>query len=170
MIRIAAWGLTTALSAGVVASVLAGEPLPRVVGDSRKTAANSSSATFGDIPARAPVILGPMEPHVLAQALKLEQEAYQRRLDVCLKLRRIAVEQNNDTLLRQADDLEREATVVYHLRTAKLGVKTSLREPLETLDQKLGSGAAETPLTVAPPEPNSAKATAKAPTFRVVNP
>jgi len=166
MNRIAAWGLAVALGVGV-ASIVAGEPLPQM---GTKPVKDKSSATFGELPAKVPVILGPMEPDVMTQALRLEQEAYQRRLDVCLKLRQVALKTNNESLANQADELEREATAVYHLRTAKLGVKSALRGSMESLDRKLGTGIAETPLTVASPEPASAKATASAPDFRVVNP
>lgn len=169
MNRLAAGVLLGALGLGVVSTILAAEPLPGVGTDTRKSI-NKDKATFGDLPAKVPVIYGPMEPDALAQALKLEQEAYQRRLDVCLKLRQVAVKNNDDGLLNKADELEREATAVYHLRTSKLGLKSSLRGTLDSLDRKLGTGIAETPLSVAPPEPLPAKATAEANSFRVVNP
>jgi hypothetical protein len=170
MNRIAAGAILFALGVGVVASISAAEPLPTIGNETRKSTKDKSAATFGDLPNKVPVILGPMEPDAMAQALKLEQEAYQRRLDVCLKLRQVALKLNDESLATRADDLERDATAVYHLRTAKLGVKSALRGSLESLDRKLGTGIAETPLTVAPPEPASATATAEANSFRVVKP
>src|SRR5207237_1161101 len=81
----------------------------------------------------------------LAEALKAEQDAYQRRLDVCLKLRQIAARANDDRLTEQADDLERRATALYHARTAKFGVRAALRA---TPDVDVKAAAA---VTVAPP-------------------
>jgi hypothetical protein len=109
-----------------------------------------------------------MDPVVLAEALKAEQDAYQRRLDVCLRLRELAAELNDDRLATQALDLERQATALFHQRAARLGVKASLRNPEDVLDRTLGSGAAVTPLTVAPPVPADGKATASSKQFREV--
>lgn len=165
MKRIWAWGLCLGLGVGAAIG-FAAEPLPKLGAESRP----AKSHTFGELPAKPPVILGPMDPGVMAEALKLEQDAFQRRLDVCLRLRQVAAQQNNEALLAQVDELEREITAVYHLRTIKLGVKASLRGSFDKLDKKLGTGAAETPLTVAPSEPVPAKATAAAAPFQVVKP
>ena len=93
---------------------------------------------------RPPVVFGPMDPGALAEALRAEQDAWQRRMDVCLKLRQIAADANDDKLLTQADDLERQATALYHQRTARLGVKAPAAAPDQT---------PAPPPPVAPPEP-----------------
>ena len=152
MNRRAAWGLSFALAAGATATAVAADPAPTeskpwyarlLGGDSKKP----DEKTFGDTAARPGVVYGPMDPAALAEALKAEQAAYQRRLDVCLKLRQIAVRTNDDKLTEQADDLERQATTLYHARTAKLGVKAALRTAPEP---EVKPAAA---VTVAPPTP-----------------
>jgi hypothetical protein len=107
--------------------------------------------------AKPPVLVEPLPPDVLAEAVRAEQDAYIRRLDVCTRLKQVAAEKNDDKLALKAADLERAATTLYEQRVAKLGVKPSGRPaPLAELDKKLGSGAAVNPLTVAPPKPASA--------------
>jgi hypothetical protein len=173
MHRLAAWGLS-ALAAGALApTVSAADPAqpekPGLVGrwlggsESKPT----SEKTFADVPARPPVILGPLDPAVLAEALRAEQDAWQRRMDVCLKLRQIALTRGDEPLARQTDELERQATALYHQRTARLGVKAGVRSPADVLDRTVG--AAVVP-TVAPPEPAAAErpAAAQARAFREV--
>jgi hypothetical protein len=151
MHRTAAWGLCAALSSSVVVPAAAADPAPkpeparptwfgRLLGPSAEKKSETEK-TFGSVPARPPVVLGPMDPIVLAEALKAEQDAYQRRLDVCLRLRELAAELNDDRLTAQALDLERQATALFHQRAARLGVKASLRSPEDVLDRTLGSGA-----------------------------
>jgi hypothetical protein len=108
-----------------------------------------SEKTFADVPARPPVIIGPLDPAVLAAALRAEQDAWQRRMDVCLKLKQIALARADESLARQADELERQATALYHQRTARLGVKAGVSSPADVLDRTVGA----VPPTVAPPEP-----------------
>ena len=154
MHRTAAWGLSAALAAGAAAPAFAADPAPSeskpwyarlVGGDSKKS---DSEKTFAATPLRPPVVYGPMDPAALAEALKAEQDAYQRRLDVCLKLRQIAARTNDERLTEQADDLERQATGLYHARTARLGVKAALRSVPDAAD--LTPAAA---VTVVPPRP-----------------
>jgi hypothetical protein len=158
MHRRAAWGLCAALAAGAVAPVVAADPAPsseskpwyaRLIGGESK---KPEEKTFGDTAARPAVVYGPMDPATLTEALKAEQSAYQRRLDVCLKLRQIAARTNDDQLAEQADDLERQATALYHARTAKLGVKAALRSAPEPAADVKPAAA----VTVAPPTPASA--------------
>ena len=165
MHRRAAWGLCAALAAGAAAPALAADPAPSeskpwyarlVGGDSKKP----EEKTFGSTAAKPGVVYGPMDPAALAEALKAEQAAYQRRLDVCLKLRQIAVRTNDDQLTEQADELERQATALYHARTAKLGVKAALRAAPEPPAGALS--AAPVPVSVDEPVP------AKAERFREV--
>ena len=89
----------------------------------------SDSATPGSFAeeqaAKERLRYGPLEPEVRAQALVAEQEAFQRRMDVCLKLRQIAVQENDDALYQQADDLQAAAGQLYQMRVARLGVATT---------------------------------------------
>ena len=75
--------------------------------------------------AKQRVRYGPLDPEVREQALIAEQEAYQRRMDVCLKLRQIAEQENNDTLFQKANDLQEAASQVYQLRISRLGIATA---------------------------------------------
>jgi hypothetical protein len=72
---------------------------------------------------RGPIIISPLPPEVQAEALRAEQEAYLRRVAVCTELRRVAVERGDETLYRQADELEREAEALYRLRVGRLGIQ-----------------------------------------------
>ncbi|OWK35062.1 hypothetical protein [Fimbriiglobus ruber] len=172
MNRYAAWGLSAALVIGATARTARAAdsdvgPGPRTATSdppdtrpwyARLTGDGTSGSstpkkpngpkTFGDVPARPPVIVGRLDPVTLAEALKAEQDALQRRMEVCLKLREVAVKANDDKLLEQADALEKRATAVYHQRTARLGVKSALRSPVDALDRRLGTGAAVDPLAV----------------------
>ncbi len=161
MNRFAAWGLSAALAASAAPAFAADPPKPddkpswfgRVLGNSEKKP--DQDRTFADLPARPPVLVGPLDPMAQAEALRAEQDAYLRRLDVCLKLREIATKKGDERLLMQADELEKQATSLYHQRVARLGVKAQIRTPAETLDRSAGaSPAAEPePVTVAPPQP-----------------
>lgn len=77
----------------------------------------------GSSPAlRVPTIVAPLSSDVVYSALRAEQEAWERRMSVCLKLRQAAMDANDEPLMRQADELERQATSLYHARAAALGV------------------------------------------------
>jgi hypothetical protein len=158
MYRSAAWGLAATLLIGALGAVAA-DPVPadekpglvtRWLGGSSKKP--DSEKTFADVAGRPPVVLGPLEPGALAEALRAEQDAWQRRMEVCLKLRQIAVKLDDESLAQQADELERQATSLYHQRTARLGVKAGARSPAEVLDRSARSSNA-VPISVAPPQP-----------------
>ena len=83
--------------------------------------------TFADTPSRPPAAVAPLEPAALAAALRAEQDAWDRRLEVCHKLRVIGDETNDEKLIRRANELEAQATALYHSRAARLGVKPKLR-------------------------------------------
>ena len=111
----------------------------------------------GPAPAPGPRVrpVGPLSTESLLEVLRAEKEAYTRRLDVCHRLREIALQSNDDTLEAQANDLEKQATLTYRTRVAKLGVKSGGPLPplpdsssaSATLDKNLGSGVAANPLT-----------------------
>ena len=133
MDRIAAWGLSAALVGAFAPAAFAAEPakpesqswMSRLVGsDGKKPEAEK---TFAAVPARPPVVFGPPEPAVLAEAVRAEWDAFHRRMEVCLALRKVADKRNDDALFAQSDELERQATAVRDQRLARLGVKSSLR-------------------------------------------
>lgn len=155
MYRFRAWGVTLALAAGAgVPAAAAADAKSAARADDPKD--NKKGDRAKGTKARPPVIVEPLPPDELAEAVRAEQDAYIRRLDVCTRLKQFAAEAGDDKLAQQAADLERQATALYEQRVAKLGVKpTGKPAPLATaaLDRALGSGAAVNPLTVAPPKP-----------------
>jgi hypothetical protein len=176
MNRILARGLSAALLAGAVAPAAAADDPPA---DPPRPPARGTlfGKLFGPKPPAAPKGMSavppappnPLPPEILADALRAEQEAWGRRVAVCTELRRIGEETNNDQLIRQADDLERQATAVYNQRVTALGVP-KVRAPLPeapavALDKTLGTGAAVSPLTApaapTPLDPGTGTAEAK---------
>jgi hypothetical protein len=130
MKRIRLWSLSAALAAGGTAAAdpptppppreqttlmhkLFGPKPPKPVGP---TVAGATA------PQRPPTITAPLPPEVVRDSLRAEQDAYLRRLSVCTELRRVATEKGDEALLRQADELERQVTSLYHTRVAGLGV------------------------------------------------
>jgi hypothetical protein len=132
MNRFRVWGLSTALAAAVGGPAVAADP-----------AMSSGQTTlwdklFGPKPPKPAgpaarsgpaMIMAPLSPEVIADALRAEQEAYLRRLSVCTELRRVADEQGDGTLARRADELERQVAALYNARVAALGV-SRVRAPL----------------------------------------
>ena len=181
MHRYGAWGLSAALAFGpAVTTAVAAEPPPA------RPAPAEAKPWYGRLfgsdepeppaarppePVRPPIATAPLSPEAVAAALRAEQEAYLRRLDVCTKLRHLAVQSGDDSLLQQADTLEQQATALYHGRVARFGVK-SVRPavaagPAAVLDRELGSGVAATPLTSPTPTADPDRpATASTRTFR----
>jgi hypothetical protein len=135
---------------------------------------------FGGEPAPGPRVrqaVGPLSDEVLLGVLRAEKDAYTRRLDVCHRLREIALQNNDEKLESKANELERQATAAYHERVSRLGVKSGGPLPpvppsataTAALDKALGSGVAKTPLDS--PKPAAGKtATAKAGQFKEVAP
>ncbi len=81
---------------------------------------------------RPTTITAPLAPEVLADALRAEQDAYLRRISVCTELRRVAIEKGDEGLGRQAEELERQASALYNLRVAGLGVSKGKALPTES--------------------------------------
>jgi hypothetical protein len=113
----------------------------------------SKSDTFADkTPKRPPVIIAPPPAEVVAEAIRAEMDAYARRLDVCTRLRQIAIETSDDSLLNQTDELERQAAAIYQARVARLGINSKdAPKPEAGTERKLGGGV--DPLKVGPPTP-----------------
>lgn len=125
--------LTVAL--GTVSGAAAADPPPTTVfaklfGPSKpKTGPTARTSNAPPRPA------GPaaLPPDVLAASLRAEQDAWERRMAVCLKLREAGIAANDEALLRQVDDLERQATALYTARTRVLGLPKVA--PLESLPE-----------------------------------
>jgi hypothetical protein len=161
MIRFRAWGLSAAVAVGAGAPAIAADPPP---GQPAPTQTTLAAKLFGPSKPKPPgptVRSGPVTParpsapplgpDVLADALRAEQDAYLRRLNVCSELRRVGAETNNDVLIRQADELERQAAAVYNQRVAALGVP-KVKAPLP-----------DSPTTYATADPRAAAARLTAP-------
>jgi hypothetical protein len=122
--------------------------------------------------------IGPLSDEMLLTVLRAEKDAYTRRLDVCHRLREIALQANDEKLEAKANELEKQATAAYHERVARLGVKSGGPLPAlppsdaatatAALDKALGSGVAKTPLDGKPAAGKTA--TAKASQFKEVAP
>lgn len=82
-----------------------------------------------------PTIVAPLSSDVLASALRAEQEAWERRMSVCLKLRQVALDSNDETLMRQVDELERQATSLYNARAGSLGLPKAKSTPNDSPDE-----------------------------------
>jgi hypothetical protein len=86
-----------------------------------------------------------------------EQSAFERRLQVCLKLMDLANRQNDEELYRRAEELNEKAWAVYRERTAHLPAGNAGASDEEVLDRHLGSSSAAAP-NLANPAPGTAKA------------
>jgi hypothetical protein len=119
--------------------------------------------------------VAPLSEEALLSVLQAEKDAYTRRLDVCHRLREIAYETNDEKLEARVNELEKQVAVTYHMRMARLGMKSGGPLPAlptpsaEALNRTLGSGAV-TPLTVGSKTTAGKTATAKAPVFKEVDP
>lgn len=145
MKRMQALGLAALLAGGSAAAAAPPPPSPEkgtlfgklfAAKPARPAAGGPSSRPMGAPPPSGPVtITEPLKPEVVAEALRAEQEAYLRRVSVCTELRRVALERNDESLARQADELERQAAALYNARVAGLGVarvKAPLPETVAT--------------------------------------
>jgi hypothetical protein len=149
--------LGAALAVGVGALAPAAEPTPKAnkaespswldrLTPSMGAKSPGDGKSFGDTPARPPLAIAPLEPAALAAALRAEQDAWDRRLEVCYKLRVVGGETNDEALIHRANELEQQATALYHSRAARLGVKPKLRGEAAPLGT--GPSALATPTRV----------------------
>jgi hypothetical protein len=100
------------------------------------------------------VIIAPPPPDVLAEAIRAEMEAYQRRIDSCTRLREIAIQTSNDSLLNEVDEIEKQALALYQARTARLGLKQG-GQPKPGSDEPRVAGTVD-PRKVGQPVPGRA--------------
>ncbi len=127
MSRFRAWGVAAALAAGAATPAVAADP-PTATTDARpwyKKMFSAAPKPAGPTVRSGPVAAvpsAPLTPEVVADAVKAEYVAWERRMSVCLKLREAAIARNDDALLRQVDELERQANAIYQQRVSALGV------------------------------------------------
>jgi hypothetical protein len=107
MLRYRAWAAAVALGAGALAYA-ADPPAPR----SGVRAAGGAPKTASVTPPSA------LPAETVQAALKAEYEAWERRVGVCLRLRQIALDKNDEALMRQADELEQRANALYQARAS----------------------------------------------------
>jgi hypothetical protein len=100
-----------------------------------------------------------------AEAAAAEQQrqmnAVLRRMEVCDRLRMVALQTGNEELMRQADELEARAREIYRRHTAQLPLSTSSGDvSVKTTEKKpphreatRGSGARNKDLDELPPPP-----------------
>lgn len=185
MHRFLARGLV-ALSAGIgTAAVAADPPAPdRPPAESRSFFARLNPFGGGDdAPRPAPgprerlQPVGPLSTERMVVVLQAEKDAYTRRLDVCLRLKEIALERKDEKLEAAVSELEKQAYATYQARVARLGVPSGGPLPAlppasaDVLDRTLGSGVAVNPLTAGKKAGEADKAaTAKANQFKEVKP
>lgn len=98
---------------------------------------------------RPQVVLAPLTASVVAEAVRSEQDAFFRRLEICDRLRNIGEETNNSNLVQQADELQKQVTAIYSARVSRLGVKTP-----KTLDTELAQTSVDGK-PVSPPAPTA---------------
>lgn len=184
MHRFLARGLV-ALSAGIgTAAVAADPPAPdQPPAESRSFFARLNPFGGDDAPRPAPgprerlQPVGPLSAERMVVVLQAEKDAYTRRLDVCLRLREIALERKDEKLESAVNELERQATATYQARVARLGVQSGGPLPAlppasaDVLDRTLGTGVAVNPLTAGKKAGAADKAaTAKVSQFKEVKP
>lgn len=153
MRRLRAWGAALALLAAADAPpASADEPMAKeaVV---RSDGASSTSwyrRLFGgpDKPRQLPKDSARPQPKEAAsKTLQEERAICLQRLAVCTRLREIAVETSNDALLKQADELEKQAFDLYCKKVAHLpGSRLTATDSATSIDPRLSPGVAARPL------------------------
>ena len=132
MNRFRAWGVAAALGVLTAAPAVAADPTATT--DSRpwykkmffsapaapKAGPAVRSGPVAGVPNRAPSAT--LSPEMVAEAVKAEYVAWERRMEVCNRLRAAAYEKNDEALVRQVDELERQVNAIYQQRVSALGV------------------------------------------------
>jgi hypothetical protein len=165
MSRFRSWGIATALAVSVTAPAVADDP-PATTTDSRpwyKRMFSSAPKPAGPTVRSGPVAAVPghapsatLPPEMVAEAVKAEYIAWERRTNVCLKLREAAIARNDEALMRQVDELERQTNAIYQQRVSALGVP-KYKAPLPAAPPSTGFAAS---FDLAPTKPEDPKAAA----------
>lgn len=130
MSRFRAWGVAAALAAGAGAPALAADAPATDTRPWYKKMFVSAPKPAGPVPRSGPVTgaarpavrSAPLSPDVVRAAVQAEADALLRRMNVCLELRQVAFDTNDDALRKQVDELEQHAKALYETRVAALGV------------------------------------------------
>jgi hypothetical protein len=166
MRRSKAWWIALALLATLPQLATRAAELPSAGTEVRSTEVGLSAPWYRRIfsnsekskHAKEPVA-EPLPPAVAIKSLAEEQAAYLQRLAVCTRLREIAVYNDNEDLVRQVDQLERQATELYHRKVSTLPSNRLTPVNAEArLDRELGSGIATNPLQSAAKRDTAGKA------------
>jgi hypothetical protein len=112
------------------------------------------SGPVAAVPGRAPTAT--LTPEIIAEAVKAEYLAWDRRMLVCNKLKTVALARNDEALYKQADELERQANAIYQQRVSALGVP-KYKAPLPPAASSTGFAAS---FDLAPTKPEDPKAAA----------
>jgi hypothetical protein len=154
MRRFGAWGISLALLSALCVPAGGAEP-PLPVPEVRSSDVGLSvpwyRRLFGGTQKPKTQIV-PVSPQAgrreaAAKTLSEEQAVYLQRLAVCTRLREIALLSGDDGLVTQADDLEKQATELYHKKVAHLpGSRLTSLSAEARLDAKLGTGVATDPM------------------------
>jgi len=143
MRRVGSWGMAAALVMGL-GTVAAAGPLD---GDSKSSPPGLLSSLFADkskTKAKAAAdkaALVEEKPaantvETLAAEQQKQMNAILRRMEVCDRLRMVALQTSNEELMRQADELEARAREIYRRQTAHLPISAqSLETPAQTADK-----------------------------------
>ena len=147
MRRVGAWGVAAALIAGLgVAAAMADDS----DSDAKTAAAKSGwwSSWLGEKPkpkakaAKKP----PAEEHPLPRPVEpagaeqqREMNAVLRRMEVCDRLRTIALQTGNDELMRRAEELEARAQEIYRRHTANPPAAAPVEEEAPPVEKKPAS-------------------------------
>ena len=131
MNRFRAWGWAAALAVGTATPAFADElpwyKRPFVSAPKPAGPVVRSGPVTG---APRPVMSAPLPPEAVQEAVKAEADALLRRMNVCSELRQVAFDKNDDALMRQVDEIERQAKATYEKRVAALGVSKAAKAPL----------------------------------------
>lgn len=161
MSRFRVWGVAAALAVGAAAPAVAADATATDTRPWYKKMFVSAPkpagpvARSGPVAATRPAMSTPLPPDVVQAAVKAEADALLRRMNVCLELRQAAFDKNDDALVKQVDEMERQAKAIYEARVAALGVSKAVRAPLPAA----GGGFAAS-FDLAPEKPLDPKAAA----------
>jgi hypothetical protein len=176
MNRFRAWGAAAVLgtlAVGAVAPAFADDPSPLATSDNRpwyKKLFFSPPPQTGPIARSGSVVAVPGIMHtssalpaeMVADAVTAEYKAWERRMEVCLKLREVAIDRNDKALERQVDELERQINALYVQRVGALGVPKT-KAPLPPPSASSGFVGSFTLAPEKPDDPREAAAKLVAP-------
>lgn len=143
MRRVGSWVVAAALIVGLGAAVAAADDAD---GDAKAASAKSGwwSGWFGDKPKaktekKSAVEDAPAVPSGVQMAVAEQQRqmnAALRRMQVCERLRQVAVQTGNADLERQANEMDARAWEVYRHQTAHLPVPAKPSEAVKVADKE----------------------------------